>query len=164
VLDADALNWLSTQKEWWARLSGARLVLTPHVGEFARLTGLEAAKITASPVEVAAEFARRIGQVVVLKGSPTVASDGQRALVAEDAPESLAKAGTGDVFSGTIGAFLAQGLAPLEAAGLAMHVGCRAARLVEERTGTLGLVASDLPMAIAESLKALERARESNRG
>ena len=63
----------------------------------------------------------------------------------------------GDVLSGSIAAFLAQGLIPADAASLAVFVGSRAAARLEERYGTLGVVAGDLPVAIAEELGALER-------
>jgi NAD(P)H-hydrate epimerase len=156
VVDADALNWLTKQGDWWTSLAPGSLVLTPHVGEMARLLDCDAADIIADPVKVAKEAATHWGQIVVLKYGYSIATDGTGALVADDAPPSLATAGSGDVLAGTIGAFLAQGLAPLDAAGLALFVGPRAARMVEQRTGTLGLVASDLPMAIAEVLAQLE--------
>jgi NAD(P)H-hydrate repair Nnr-like enzyme with NAD(P)H-hydrate dehydratase domain len=99
-----------------------------------------------------------------LKYGYSVVTDGTAVLVADDAPTSLATAGTGDVLAGTIGAFLTQGLAPLQAAGLALYAGARAARRVEQRVGTLGLVASDLPIAIAETLCWLESQRGSQHG
>jgi ADP-dependent NAD(P)H-hydrate dehydratase / NAD(P)H-hydrate epimerase len=156
VVDADALNWLAKQREWWQTSAPGSLVLTPHVGEMARLLDCDTSDVIADPIKVAKAAARRWNQIVVLKYGHTVATDGTAALVADDAPLSLATAGSGDVFTGTIGAFLAQGLAPLDAAGLALFVGPRAARLVEHRTGTLGLVASDLPLAVAEVLAQLE--------
>ncbi len=156
VVDADALNWLAKQPEWWRNLRPGSLVLTPHVGEMARLLDSDADQIIADPIKTAKDAANLWGQVVVLKYGHSVATDGETALVANDAPLSLATAGSGDVFAGTIGAFLAQGLAPLDAAGLALVVGPLAARSVERRTGTLGLVAGDLPLAIAEVLAQLE--------
>ena len=157
VLDADALNWLAGQERWWERLPRRGAVLTPHVGEMARLTKLSADELTADPVGAARHAAREWGQAVVFKYGFTVATDGDRAYVADDAPRSLATAGSGDVFAGTIGAFLAQGLAPLEAAALAIYVGVRAARRLEARLGTLALLASDLPLAMAEVLANLEQ-------
>ena len=132
-------------------------MLTPHLGEMARLTTREASELAADPVEAARTAAREWGQTLVLKYGFTVATDGERAVIASDAPRSLATAGSGDVFAGVIGAFLAQGLEPLDAAALAIFVGSRAARRVEARFGTLGLLASDLPAAIAEELAVLER-------
>jgi len=158
VIDADALNWLAKQPEWWSSLTPGSLVLTPHAGEMSRLLNKDVDDVIADPLATAKEAATRWQQIVVFKHGYSIATDGQSSIIADDAPLSLASAGTGDVLAGTIGAFLAQGLAPLNAAGLALYVGPRAARRVEQRTGTLGLVASDLPLAIAEELAALERA------
>ena len=158
VIDADGLNWLAKQPRWWERLPAGRAVLTPHVGEMARLLDTGADQVLADPLSIVREAAARWNQTILLKGGFTAVSDGARTLVAADAPPSLATAGSGDVFAGTIGAFLAQGVAPVDAAALAIHVGALAARRVETRTGVLGLIASDLPLAIAEELARLERA------
>lgn len=159
VLDADALNWLANQPDWPSLLPPGRAVLTPHVGELSRLLDRPVAELIADPVQTVREAARAWGQTVVFKYGYTAVSDGERTLVAEDAPPSLATAGSGDVLAGAIGAFLAQGLAPMDAAALAIYVGLDAARRLEERFGTLGLVAGDLPEAMAEELAALERER-----
>lgn len=163
VIDADGLNWLAKHDAWWDRLPAQRAVLTPHVGEMSRLLGVAAEEITADPLGTTRAAAKRWRQTVVLKFGYTAVSDGERTLVAGDAPPSLATAGTGDVLAGVIGAFLAQGVPAVDAAALAIHVGMRAARRVEARTGTLGLVAGDLPLAIAAELALLET-REGNAG
>lgn len=164
VIDADGLNWLAHQDEWWRRLKPGQAVLTPHLGELERLTGTPADELAADPVAAAKDAAARWNQVVVLKYGFTVVTDGKRAWVAEDAPPALATAGTGDVLAGTIGAFLAQGVEPIAAAGLAVYAGAKAARRVAAQTGTLGLVASDLPLAIAAELGELERSKEESGG
>ena len=156
VIDADGLNWLAKQERWWDRLAPHQAVLTPHVGEMARLLDREPEDLLNDPLATVREAAATWAQTVVFKYGYTAVSDGQRAMVAPDAPTSLATAGSGDVLAGTIGAFLAQGLVPMDAGALAIYVGCRAARRVERRVGTLGLVASDLPLAIAEELAVLE--------
>ena len=92
----------------------------------------------------------------MLKGGRTVVASADGTIVAADAPPSLATAGSGDVLSGSIGALLAQGLSGPDAAALAVFLGCRAAERVSERYGTLGVVAGDLPDAIAAELRALE--------
>lgn len=155
VVDADALKWLSTQDQWWTRMPGDRIVLTPHIGEMERLTGLDAREILESQQDVATSYAREWGTTVLLKSGHSVASDGTTTLVAEDAPVSLATAGTGDVLAGMVGAFLAQQVAPVDAAGLAVYAGMRAARVVEERFGELGVIATDLPDAIAMAMREL---------
>lgn len=157
VVDADGLNWLAKQPNWSALLPKGQAILTPHVGEMGRLLDRASADLIADPLAIVRDAARAWGQTVVFKYGYTAVSDGERTLVADDAPTSLATAGAGDVLAGTIGAFLAQGLAPIDAGALAVYVGMRAARRVEERVGTLGLVAGDLPLAIAEELAALER-------
>jgi len=155
VIDADALNWLAGQENWQALIPERSAVLTPHPGEMARLLGDGAETALADPVAAAREAAAAWRQVVVLKGAVTVVSDGERTLTSET-PPSLASAGTGDVLAGTIGALLAQGLAPMDAAALAVYCGAQAARRIEHKVGTLGLVAGDLPMAIAETMAELE--------
>ncbi|MBA3414138.1 MAG: NAD(P)H-hydrate dehydratase [Chloroflexia bacterium] len=157
VLDADALNWLARQPDWPSLLPSGRAVVTPHVGELARLLAASAAELIADPVRTTREAAKAWGQTVVFKHGYTAVSDGARTLVAEDAPLSLATAGSGDVLAGAIAAYLAQGLAPMDAAALAVYVGMKAARRLEERFGTLGVVAGDLPSAMAEVLASLER-------
>jgi ADP-dependent NAD(P)H-hydrate dehydratase / NAD(P)H-hydrate epimerase len=156
VIDADALNWLAKQESWTALLPKHGAVLTPHVGEMSRLLGKEADEVIADPAATAKEAAAAWGQVVVFKYGNTVVSDGERTLIADDAPLSLATAGTGDVLAGSIGALLAQGMAPLDAAALAVWTGMAAARRVEQRFGTLGVTASDLPVAFAETMAELE--------
>jgi NAD(P)H-hydrate epimerase len=93
---------------------------------------------------------------VVLKGGRTVVASADGTVRAVDAPPSLATAGSGDVLCGSIGALLAQGLRGPDAAALAVFVGCRAAERVAAQYGTLGVIAGDLPAAIAAELRALE--------
>jgi ADP-dependent NAD(P)H-hydrate dehydratase / NAD(P)H-hydrate epimerase len=156
VIDADALNWLAQQDGWWERVTPELMVLTPHAGEMARLVGVDVDEIVANPEVFARDAAMRWQQTVVLKGGRTVIASSEGALRAVDAPPSLATAGSGDVLSGSIGALLAQGLSGPDAAALGVYVGSRAAERVSAQYGTLGVVAGDLPNAIAAELRALE--------
>ncbi len=156
VVDADGLNWLAKQDSWWTKVPEHRMILTPHPGEMARLLGLDnPEEVIADPITTVEEAARTWNQTVILKYGHTVASDGERTVVAEDAPVSLATAGSGDVFAGMVGAFTAQGLEPLDASALALHIGPRAARRGEQRYGAFGMIATDLPDAIALELATL---------
>lgn len=157
VIDADGLNWLAQQEAWWERLAQGQAVLTPHAGEMSRLTGADIDAIVADPEAAASGAAAQWGQTVLLKGATTVIAAPDGAMTKIETPPGLATAGTGDVLSGAIGAFLAQGLSAPDAAALGTFVGCRAAWKLRERLGTLGLLASDLPLAIAEELAVLER-------
>lgn len=145
VVDADALTALGSLDEV-RDLAGSRaapLVLTPHEGEYSRLRGR---KVSDERLDDVRDAARCGGAVVLLKGSSTVvaAPDG-RALVAAAGSPRLATAGTGDVLSGIIGAFIARGLPAFEAAAFAAHCHGRAASLGPSE----GLVASDLPRLVS---------------
>lgn len=145
VIDADGLNALAADQRWWRSL-GAPLVLTPHPVEFARLARSEPPPDDdAARAAAAAEEAERWGCVVVLKGAGTVvaAPDG-RVLRSTVATAALATAGSGDVLAGAIGALLAAGLEPFDAAccGVALHGA--AGLLAEERIGKAGVMAHDI--------------------
>lgn len=148
VVDADGLYALGSGDEAARALEPAagRVVLTPHDGEFARLTGDAPGADRIAACRAAAET---FGAVVLLKGPTTVVATpaGDVRLAAAGSPR-LATAGTGDVLSGVIGAFAARGLAPLEAAALGAHVHGAAARLGPPQ----GLVAGDLPDLVARWL------------
>jgi NAD(P)H-hydrate epimerase len=172
VLDAEALRSLATLEEWWATVHRSA-VLTPHSGEFLRLragSGRDAAQdgdlndddeARALAVRDAAATWR---QVVVLKGARTVigAPDGAIAVAPFQNP-ALASGGTGDVLSGTIGALLAQGLESYAAARLGVYLHGLAGDAVRERLGDAGLLASDLPDAIAVARRRLATIAERRR-
>jgi NAD(P)H-hydrate epimerase len=151
VVDADGLNALGDLGTV-AAVAGARtaaLVLTPHAGEFARLTGDPPGADRVASVRAAAQ---RSGAIVLLKGSTTIVAspDGEVLLAASGSPR-LATAGTGDVLSGVIGALLARGVPAAQAAALGAHIHGRAADLGFHE----GLVASDLPDLVARWLSSV---------
>lgn len=154
VLDADALNILAGQEEWW-RLLPSACILTPHPGEMARLTKSTVAEVQARRLELTAEMAAQWGQVVLLKGAYTVvaAPDG-RMMVLPFANPALAKAGSGDVLAGTIVGLRAQGLEAFEAAVAGAYLHGLAGELARESLGATAVIAGDLvgflPQAIRE--------------
>jgi NAD(P)H-hydrate epimerase len=164
VLDAEALRSLATMEAWWDG-DHRPSVLTPHAGEFARLragSGRDPADDgdldgdDVARARAARDAAVTWRQVVVLKGAKTViaAPDGSVAIAPFENP-ALATGGTGDVLSGAIGSLLAQGLAPYAAARLGVYLHGLAGDAVRERIGDAGLLASDLPDAIAIARKRL---------
>ncbi len=130
LLDADALNLVSMERAPGLKeIGGSReVVVTPHPGEMARLTGMDPREVTSHRPEVARKVARESGCTVLLKGMPSlVASPSGTLLVDTVGSSDLATAGMGDVLSGTISAFLAQGSGPREAAALGLFTSGRAA-------------------------------------
>jgi len=152
VVDADGLYALGTGDEIGAVVRGGPpAVLTPHDGEFARLAGA-----SPPPDRIAATraLAEQAGAVVLLKGATTVvAAPGGYVLLATAGSPRLATAGTGDVLSGVIGAFIARGVEPHHAAALAAHVHGRAAELGPPE----GLVAGDLADLVSTWLSGIRR-------
>lgn len=149
VADAGALNMLARSGDSWA-IGGRARVLTPHAGEFARLTGSPVGVDDDERVRRALEASRKLECVLVLKGARTVvaAYDG-RVAVAPFANPALATAGSGDVLAGVIGALLAQKVEPFDAACLGVYLHGTAGERLSARLGDAGLLASDLPYEIA---------------
>jgi ADP-dependent NAD(P)H-hydrate dehydratase / NAD(P)H-hydrate epimerase len=169
VLDAEALRALASMDAWWAGDRRAA-VLTPHAGEFSRLrtgSGVDSSAdgdLNADDdarVAAAKDAATSWHQVVVLKGARTViaAPDGEVVVAPFENP-ALASGGTGDVLAGAIGALLAQGLDPFSAARLGVYLHGTAGDAVRERFGDAGLLASDLPDALAVARRRLSALAE----
>ncbi len=156
VIDADGLNWLAKSGAWWEELREAKLILTPHPGELARLLGVEVRTILEDPWGLAVEAARTFGQHVVLKyGHTSVACPDGTLLLAPQVHPGLASAGTGDVLAGVIAGLAAQGLEPRDAAGTGIFIAGQAALAAIAVQGTLSLLASDIIAALPKVLQAL---------
>ncbi|MBR5317981.1 MAG: NAD(P)H-hydrate dehydratase [Peptococcaceae bacterium] len=153
VIDADGLN---TADVWMEQLEEAKgpVILTPHPGEMARLTGLETSYIQNHRLAVAQEFAEKNKVWLVLKGANTIvaAPDGRLYMNLTDSP-ALAVAGSGDVLAGMIGALLAQGMPPSDACCCAVYLHGLAGRHVAETIGEVSSKASDIIHSIPIVLK-----------
>lgn len=152
VVDADALNLLADRQRFSDAFEthAAARVLTPHPLEAARLLGRSAREVQADRVAAARTLARQTASIVVLKGAGTViAHPAGRWWINPTGGPALATAGTGDVLAGMIGAFIAQGFEPIQAALAAAWLHGRAA---DDYGGDLGLVAGDLPARAARLL------------
>lgn len=152
VLDADAINVLSP-RALAAKRPAKGVVITPHPGEFARLTGSTIARVQAERETVAARLARETGVVVLLKGHGTVVTDGDRLRINQTGNPGMGTGGSGDVLSGLLGALLGQDMHAFEAATLAAHLHGLAGDIAAQDFTQPGLIASDLvdylPAALA---------------
>ena len=154
VIDADGINNLAGATAGLKDAAGPR-ILTPHPGEMARLVGLTTPEVQARRLDLARETAAQLGVTLVLKGAQTVvATPDGRASVNSTGNPALASGGTGDVLTGLIGGFLAQGLAPWDAARLGVYLHGLAADFFVSRHGQRGMIAGDLlavwPQMLAE--------------
>jgi ADP-dependent NAD(P)H-hydrate dehydratase / NAD(P)H-hydrate epimerase len=131
ALDADALNIFAREPDALAALAASRpLVLTPHPGELGRLLDRPTDEVAREPVAAALAAANRFGCTVLLKGQPSiVAQAGEPLLVNTSGSSDLASAGMGDHLTGVIGALLAAGASPSDAAGVALYYSGRGADL-----------------------------------
>lgn len=152
VLDADAVTLLSQNRDLRDAIGNRALVLTPHPGEMSRLLSIPVDEVTADPFGAAALAAERFACTVLLKGTPSlVATRGRTTLVNVAGHSGLATGGNGDVLSGVIGAFLARGMEPWDAAGAALWFAGRAAELAGRGRGLIPRdVADALPAALLE--------------
>lgn len=140
VVDADALKCIVGHLDI---LREGKFVLTPHAGEFEKLTGKKVPERWFQRVELAAEFARTYGCTLLLKGHETVITEGVRLKVDCSGTAALATGGSGDVLSGIVGTFLAWGSDTFRSASAAAYVLGSAGRLAQADKG-FHLVASDL--------------------
>lgn len=171
VIDADGLNALAAAPEFHRELR-APAVLTPHPGEYKKL--IAALRIDADPVdparrpEAAAQLARRLGCVVVLKGIGTVVSDGLDTWTNRTGNVALATAGTGDVLTGVIAGLVAQfgsgQLSLFECARLGVYLHGLAADRWACGHGQAGMLATDLLEEIPPTLAAMRDPAASGDG
>ncbi|MCA9061832.1 MAG: NAD(P)H-hydrate dehydratase [Planctomycetaceae bacterium] len=157
VLDADALNILATrQTEGHFRSGESSIVVTPHPGEFQRLTATPVSDDEDRRIQAAAEFARLRGVVTVLKGHRTIVTDGKALYINQTGNSGMATGGTGDVLTGVLVSLLGQGMSTIHAAALAVHVHGLAGDLAADELSARGLIASDLIRFLPCAWRSLE--------
>jgi NAD(P)H-hydrate epimerase len=164
VIDADGLNALAPWPEDLKGSDEAPIIVTPHPGEMARLTGKTNAEVVADRINVALEFATRHHIITVLKGSRTIiASPGGEVYINPTGNAGMATAGSGDVLTGLIAGLLAQRPSePLEATIAAVYLHGLAGDLAANRFGMRPLIASDIIANLSEAI--LQVGGEAERG
>jgi ADP-dependent NAD(P)H-hydrate dehydratase len=158
VLDALSLTGLWNQQHALLRHRG-RLVITPHLGEMAQLSGAPREQIEAEPLRFARQAAMHLQCVVVLKGATTVIAppEGPAYVHAADIA-ALATSGSGDVLAGVLVALMARGVPAVDAAVWSVYLHAQAGLRVAERIGPLGLLARELPELIPQLMRDLSAA------
>jgi NAD(P)H-hydrate repair Nnr-like enzyme with NAD(P)H-hydrate dehydratase domain len=149
IFDADALNFMShlLHPSGPSKTSinlPKNSIITPHPKELSRLLNVDVSEIQAKRVHYASIAAKQLNTVVVLKGKHSVISDGERVFINPTGNSALAKAGTGDVLTGMISGFCAQGVSPINAACLGVYLHGLAGDIAAEDLSQYGMLASDL--------------------
>ena len=153
VIDADALNILSEHRDWLEQQEGD-VILTPHVGEFSRLTDLPASQISAEIPFRAAHYAGKHHVVCVLKDAPSaVALPDGTCLVNTTGNNGMSTGGSGDVLTGIIAGLLAQGVELSDAAMLGTWLHGRAGDLAAGKEGTYGMLARHLLEYLPQAMR-----------
>lgn len=154
AIDADALNVIARMDDWPERLRGPA-VLTPHPGEWQRISG-QSAKDRQAQRTAAVRIAAMTGTVILLKGAATFVTDGNQEYTNATGNPGMATGGSGDVLTGLITSLLGQGLRPFDAARLGAWIHGVAGDIAAERIGGIaGITATEiadaLPAAIARA-------------
>lgn len=153
VLDADALNLIAKMKS--IKLP-SQVVLTPHEGEMARLLGVSTNWVRTHRLESVKKAQKKFKCIVVLKGHQTLIADSEKVYQNTSGNAALAKAGSGDVLSGIICGFMAQGASSLQATQLAVYLhGALADQWVRSKKDILSLMPSDLIELVPKVLRSL---------
>jgi NAD(P)H-hydrate epimerase len=153
VIDADGLNSLAPWPQDIKGSSARPIILTPHPGEMARLTGRPISEVVSNRVEVARQFASEHSAIVVLKGSRTItAGPDSQVYINPTGNAGMATGGTGDVLTGIIAGLIAQKMdEPLSATIAAVYLHGLAGDIAARRLGTRAMIASDIIAALGEA-------------
>ena len=155
VIDADGLNALEGKLDL-VRRAQKELILTPHPGEMARLTNTSSQEVQQNRVQMSRELAEKYGVILVLKGARSLVANPQgEVFINPTGNPGMASGGTGDILTGMIGGFLAQGFPALEAAKLGVFLHGLAGDFVSHRKGPRGIAATDLAEEAPRVLSAL---------
>ena len=144
VIDADGINCLAYDVKILKKAK-APIIITPHPGEMARLVGMTAKDIQEDRIGIAERFAKENKVIVVLKGAGTViAEPSGKIFINSTGNPGMATAGTGDVLSGMIGGFIAQGYSPIDAARIGVYLHGLAGDESAKKKGQIGMMATDI--------------------
>ena len=143
VIDADGLNNLA-ESGGWPLKTKQPVVITPHPGEWSRLSGIAASDRDAQCRTAIYTASKFDAVTIVLKGHRTLITDGISAVLNETGTPAMSVAGSGDVLTGSIAGLICQGLTPRDAAHLAVHVHGRAAEAAQRAHGTHVVLPTEL--------------------
>lgn len=143
VLDADALNIIANNEELTG-LYHSGVIITPHIGEMSRLTGLSAGEVKDNIIPVCSDYASKHGITCVLKDAKSVICNGSEIFINILGNSGMAVAGSGDVLAGIIGGLLASGFPTDKAGAFGACLHGLAGDIIADKTGKNALMATDI--------------------
>lgn len=157
IIDADGINVISENIDI-LKEARAEIIFTPHPKEMSRLNKEKTEEIMLKKSEYAGKFAKKYGVTVVLKAHETVISDKEGVIyVNKTGNEAMAKGGSGDVLSGMIGAFLAQGITPVDAGIISVYIHGLAGDICKEKFSSFSVTPTDLINNLYKAFLKLEK-------
>lgn len=156
IIDADGLNSISEFGLEIFKNKKANVIITPHVGEFSRLTGVPKQEILLNSISLAKDFASKHGVIVVLKSSASVITDGHDVYINTTGCSGLAKAGSGDVLSGIIAGITARSEDVFQAVVASCYIFGKAGEKAERNQNAFTITASDVISALPSVINELD--------
>ncbi len=154
LLDADAINTLANMDKKILKNTKCKVVLTPHIKEFERLTGEKIEKIQSDPISYAKNYAKENNVILLLKGTATIVTDGENVRIINTGSAGMATAGSGDVLSGIITSLLGQHPDKvLDMTSLGAYINGYAGELAEKEYGEISMLAGDTAKGIVKAIK-----------
>lgn len=156
VLDASGIACFNNISSEFKNVK-AKLIITPHLGEFAKLLGMDSAEIKSNGEKIVTDFAKENSLICVLKGNNTIVSSGEKTYINNTGTPAMATAGSGDILSGIISSFVNVIDDTFEAVKFAVFVHGLAGEFVEKHKGATGVIASDIAENVCYTIKHLEK-------
>lgn len=158
IIDADGINCIASDIDILLKKK-TDIILTPHMGEMARLLGCKTSDIAADRFKAAESFAEKYGVTVVLKGAGTVIADSSRTSVSPTGNPGMSRGGSGDVLAGITASFAAQGYYPFDAARFAAYIHGFAGDIAAEKYGQESMLPRDIIDALSDSFRLIKNRR-----
>lgn len=163
IIDADGLNTLAQMDLQLLKNAKAPVILTPHLMEFSRLSGLSISEIEADPIFHAKAFAKEYGVILLLKGCCTIVTDGNEVYLSHRGCAGMATAGSGDVLSGILAGLCGYLKPDVLTVVAGAYLAGMAGEFAQEKQGSASMIASDTVKEIANVLKFLQKNWEKSK-
>lgn len=153
VIDADGLNTLSNMNKDILNNTNCKVILTPHLKEFERLSNINIVDIKQNAINIAKEFAKKYNVILLLKGPTTIVTDGKMVYLIKRGCAGMATAGSGDVLSGILVGLLGYNKPDILSVASGAYLNGLAGELAQENYTDISMIASDTVKSLPEAIK-----------